>query len=41
MDERSILGSTVTLFAWAIAGALALLGGALYLAFRKGTKGAS
>jgi len=39
MDERSILGSTVTLFAWAIAGALALLGGALYLTFRKGKKG--
>lgn len=39
MDERSILGSTVTLFAWAIVGALALLAGALYLAFRIGKKG--
>jgi hypothetical protein len=38
MDERSILGSTVTLFAWAIAGALAILAGGLYLAFRKGKK---
>jgi len=38
MDDRSILGSTVTLFAWAIAGALGVLGGALYLAFRKGMK---
>jgi hypothetical protein len=39
MDERSILGSTVALFGWAIAGALALLGGTLYLVFRKGKKG--
>jgi hypothetical protein len=36
MDSRSILGSTVALFAWSIAGALALLCGALYLVFRKG-----
>ena len=40
LDERSILGSTVTLFAWAIAGALALLASGLYLAFRKGKSGA-
>lgn len=39
MDERSILGSTVALFGWAIASALALLAGALYLAFRQGKKG--
>ena len=36
LDSRSILGSTVTLFAWAIAGGLGLLAGALYLVFRKG-----
>lgn len=39
MDSRSILWSTVGLFAAAIAGALALLAGALYLAFRRGRRG--
>jgi hypothetical protein len=38
MAERSILGSTVALFGWAIAAALALLGGSLYLAFRTGRR---
>jgi hypothetical protein len=36
MDRRSILGATVALFAGAIALALLLLAGALYLAFRRG-----
>jgi len=36
MSGRSILWSTVSLFAAAIAGGLAILGGALYLVFRKG-----
>lgn len=39
MDERSILGSTVALFGWAIAGACALLAGTIYLVFLKGKKG--
>jgi hypothetical protein len=38
MDSRSILGSTVGLFAAAIVLALALLGGALALAVRKGRR---
>jgi len=40
MDSRSILGSTVKLFAWAIAGALGLLAGAILLAVRKGKRSA-
>lgn len=38
LDSRSILWSTAGLFAAAIALALAILGGALYLVFRKGRK---
>ena len=40
MDSRSILGSTVTLFAWAIALALGLVAGAILLAVRKGKRSA-
>jgi hypothetical protein len=40
MDSRSILGSTVALFAAAIALALALLAFALWLAVRRGRKAA-
>jgi hypothetical protein len=38
LDERSILGSTVALFAAAIAAALALMGVALWLTVRRGRK---
>jgi hypothetical protein len=38
IDSRSILGSTVRLFATAIVMALAILGGGLYLAFRRGRR---
>jgi len=38
LDRRSILGTTVTLFAGAIAVALAILAGTLYLVFRKGRR---
>ena len=38
MSGRSILWSTVTLFAVAIAGGLGLLAGALYVVFRKGRR---
>jgi hypothetical protein len=38
MDQRSILGSTVALFAAAIGSALALLGGLFYLVIRRGRR---
>jgi hypothetical protein len=38
LDERSILGSTVALFGWAIAAAGMLFVAALYLAVRKGRR---
>jgi hypothetical protein len=41
MSRRSILLSTVTLFAAAILGGLGILAAALYLVFRKGRKGVS
>jgi hypothetical protein len=41
MSRRSILFSTVTLFAAAIAGGLGILAAALYLVFRRGRRAAS
>ena len=41
MSGRSILWSTVSLFAAAIIGGLGILGGALYLVFRKGRAASS
>jgi len=41
MDSRSILGSTVSLFAAAIVAAILIFGGALWLVLRRGRRAAS